>query len=82
MSKRILEGVVINDKSDKTISVLVERNMMHKKYKKIIKGSKKYLVHDEENRLKIGDKVKIVESRPISKLKTWLVLSKNEESLK
>ena len=82
MSKRILEGVVINDKSDKTISVLVERNMMHKKYKKIIKRSKKYLVHDEENRLKIGDKVKIVESRPISKLKTWLVLSKNEESLK
>lgn len=75
MSKKILEGIVVNNKADKTISVLVERRVMHKKYKKIIKRSKKYLAHDEENSLNIGDKVKIVESRPISKLKKWQVLS-------
>ena len=75
MSKKILEGIVVNNKADKTISVLVERRVMHKKYKKIIKRSKKYLAHDEENSLNIGDKVKIVESRPISKLKKWHVLS-------
>ncbi len=73
MSKKILEGIVVNNKADKTISVLVERRVMHKKYKKIIKRSKKYLAHDEENSLNIGDKVKIVESRPISKLKKWQV---------
>ena len=75
MSKKILEGIVVNNKADKTISVLVERRVMHKKYKKIIKRSKKYLAHDEENSLNIGDKVKIIESRPISKLKKWQVLS-------
>lgn len=75
MSKRILEGIVINNKSDKTISVLVERNVMHRKYKKIIKRSKKYLAHDEKNHFYIGDKVKIIESRPVSKLKKWQVLS-------
>ena len=75
MPKKILEGLVINDKADKTVSVLVERNVKHKKYKKIIKRSKKYLAHDEENNFNIGDKVKIIESRPISRLKRWQVLS-------
>ena len=75
MPKKILEGVVINNKADKTISVLVERSVKHKKYKKIIKRSKKYLAHDEENSFNTGDKVKIIESRPISKLKKWQILS-------
>ncbi len=74
MSKKILEGIVLNNKADKTVTVLVERKVLHKKYKKIIKRSKKYLAHDESNVLNIGDKVKIVESKPISKLKKWQIL--------
>jgi small subunit ribosomal protein S17 len=74
MSKKILEGVVVNDKADKTVSVLVERKVMHEKYEKIIKKSKKYLAHDEANAFSVGDKVKIIESRPISKLKKWQVI--------
>jgi small subunit ribosomal protein S17 len=81
MSKKILEGVVVNDKADKTVSVLVERNVLHKKYKKIIKRSKKYLAHDEENGLKVGDKVRIIENKPISKLKRWQILSDKREVL-
>ena len=78
MPKRILEGIVISSKNNKTVSVLVERKVLHKKYKKIIKKSKKYLAHDENNRLNVSDKVKIIESRPISKLKKWQVLYKNK----
>lgn len=74
MPKKILEGVVINNKANKTISVLVERKLFHKKYKKIIRRSKKYLVHDENNSSDIGAKIKIVESPPISKLKKWQIL--------
>lgn len=74
MSKKILEGTVLNNKADKTVTVLVERKVLHEKYKKIIKRNKKYLVHDEKNTLNIGDKVKIIESRPISKLKKWQIL--------
>ena len=74
MPKKILEGVVVNNKADKTISVLVERKLFHKKYKKIIRKSKKYLVHDEKNSLEIGCKVKIIESTPVSKLKKWQIL--------
>lgn len=69
--------MVINNKADKTVSVLVERKVMHKRYEKIIKKSKKYLAHDEENNFNIGDKVRIIESRPISKLKKWKVLFDN-----
>jgi small subunit ribosomal protein S17 len=76
MSKKILDGVVLSNKADKTVTVLVERKILHKKYKKIIKRSKKYLAHDENNSLNIGDKVKIIESKPISKLKKWHILSK------
>ncbi|MFL1780805.1 30S ribosomal protein S17 [Candidatus Hepatincolaceae symbiont of Richtersius coronifer] len=75
MPKRILEGVVVSDKMDKTIVVKVERSIQHPIYKKIIKRSKKYMVHDEENSSKEGDRVKILESRPLSKNKNWEILS-------
>lgn len=74
MPKRILQGKVVSDKADKTITVLVERRVMHPVYKKFITRSKKYAAHDEENKFKIGDAVKIRECRPISKSKTWEVI--------
>ena len=77
MPKRILQGVVVSDKQNKTIVVRVERRMMHPIYKKFIKRSKKYAAHDEENTCKIGDSVRIEECRPISKRKTWLVIERN-----
>lgn len=78
MSKKVLEGIVLSNKSDKTVAVLVERTVLHKKYKKIIKRKKKYLVHDENNIFNVGDKVKIIESKPISKLKKWQVIINSE----
>ncbi|MCP5369750.1 MAG: 30S ribosomal protein S17 [Rickettsiaceae bacterium] len=75
MPKRILQGVVKSDANDKTISVLVQRTYMHPLYKKIVKKSKKYSAHDENNQYKVGDIVKIQETRPISKTKSWIVLS-------
>ena len=77
MPKRILEGIVISDKTEKTITVRVERKIMHPIYKKFIKRSKKYAVHDSENIFKQGDIVSIQECRPISKTKRWEVLSKS-----
>jgi len=77
MPKRILEGVVISDKAEKTITVRVERKIMHPIYKKFIKRSKKYAVHDSGNIFKEGDIVSIQECRPISKRKRWEVLSKS-----
>ena len=77
MPKRILEGVVISDKMDKTIVVKVERRVQHPIYKKFIRRSKKYAAHDEANLCKIGDKVRIEECRPISKRKTWTVVERN-----
>lgn len=74
MPKRILQGVVVSDKADKTITVKVERRFTHPLYKKTVRVSKKYLAHDPENRCKIGDQVKIIESRPISKNKKWSVV--------
>ncbi|MDC2992179.1 30S ribosomal protein S17 [Pelagibacteraceae bacterium] len=73
MPKRILSGKVVSSNSNKTIVVNVVRRVRHKLYKKIINRSKKYHVHDEENKFKIGDNVSIIESKPISKLKTWTV---------
>ncbi len=67
-------GTVISDKMDKTRVVLVERLVRHKKYKKVIKVHKKYYAHDENNETKVGDKVEIILSRPISKLKRWRIL--------
>ena len=74
MTKRTLNGVVINDKSNKTIVVLVKRKYSHPLFNKVMTASKKYHAHDEKNKFKIGDKVKIIESRPISKKKKWMVI--------
>jgi len=77
MPKRILQGVVVSDKQEKTVVVRVERQVMHPVYKKFIKRSKKYAAHDENNQYKIGDNVKIIETKPISKNKCWSVLEDN-----
>jgi small subunit ribosomal protein S17 len=74
MPKRILQGVVVSDKQEKTVVVKVERRFKHPLYKKFIKRSKKYAAHDENNQFKIGDLVKIQETKPISKNKTWEVV--------
>ena len=79
MPKRILSGVVSSSNSNKTIIVDVTRRIKHKLYKKIIRRTKKYHAHDENNEYSIGDNVTIVESRPISKLKKWIVLSASGE---
>jgi len=76
MSKKILNGKVIQDKNNKTIVVLVKRKYMHSFFKKVITASKKYHAHDEKNKYKIGDEVKIIESRPFSKKKRWEVVNK------
>jgi len=80
MPKRILTGTVVSSNANKTIVVKVTRRVKHKLYKKIISQSKKYHAHDENNNFKIGDSVKIIESKPISKLKTWIVMSDSQES--
>jgi len=80
MPKRILQGVVVSAKQDKTVVVSVERQVMHPVYKKIVKKSKKFAAHDENNQFKEGDIVSIVESKPYSKTKTWTVISNNENA--
>ena len=75
MPKRILSGVVVSSNSNKTIIVDVTRRIKHKLYKKIIRQTKKYHVHDENNEFNVGDVVSIIESKPISKLKRWTVIS-------
>lgn len=74
MPRRVLQGTVVSDKADKTVVVRVERRVPHPLYKKIIRRSKKFAAHDENNRCKMGDVVRIRECRPISKRKTWEVL--------
>src|SRR6202035_1186534 len=81
MPRRVLTGRVTSDKMDKTVTVLVDRRVMHPLYKKFIRRSKKYAAHDEANLCKIGDSVRIEECRPISKRKTWLVVERNGEAL-
>ena len=76
MTKKILNGVVIRDQNKKTIIVLVKRKYAHPFFKKVITSSKKYHVHDEKNKFKVGDNVKIIESIPRSKMKRWDVISK------
>ena len=78
MPKRILQGTVISDGNDKTIVVNVDRRVRHHLYKKTIKLSNKFHAHDEGNVCKIGDKVRIIECKPISKKKTWTVISEND----
>ncbi|MFN3534671.1 MAG: 30S ribosomal protein S17 [Desulfatiglandales bacterium] len=73
-NRKKLIGVVVGRKMDKTASVLVERLVLHGKYKKYVRRRKKYLVHDPLNQSQVGDKVKIIESRPISKRKRWQLL--------
>lgn len=75
MPRRILQGVVVSSKNDKTISVRVERRFRHPIYQKTIKRSTKYTAHDPNSSYKEGDQVKIIECRPISKTKKWIVLS-------
>ena len=79
MPRRVLTGRVTSDKMDKTITVLVERRVIHPLYKKFIRRSKKYAAHDELNVCKIGDAVRIEECRPISKRKTWMLVERNGE---
>ncbi len=74
MPKRILQGVVVSDKQDKTIVVKVERRFTHPLLKKTVRKTKNYHAHDESNKFKTGDEVSIQESRPVSKLKNWVVL--------
>tara|TARA_B100000029_G_scaffold489737_1_gene547783 strand:- start:1421 stop:1651 length:231 start_codon:yes stop_codon:yes gene_type:complete len=76
MSKKKLKGEVIRDKNDKTVIVLVKRKYIHPFFKKVITSSKKYHVHDENNKFKKGDIVNIIESRPFSKKKRWEVINK------
>ena len=78
MPKRIMQGVVVSDKMDKTVVVNVERRTQHPLYKKFIRRSKKYVAHDEGNTFKEGDVVQIQECRPISKRKTWEVITAAE----
>lgn len=76
MPKRVLTGTVVSDKTDKTVVVRVERRVKHPLYGKIIKRSKKYHAHDEANEFREGETVRIEETRPLSKLKTWTVLGR------
>jgi small subunit ribosomal protein S17 len=75
MPRRVLEGRVVSDAMDKTVTVLVERRTMHPIYKKYVKQSAKYAAHDESNLFRVGDKVEIEECRPLSKRKTWTVVT-------
>jgi small subunit ribosomal protein S17 len=81
MPRRVLTGRVVSDKTDKTVTVLVERRVMHPLYKKFIRRSKKYAAHDEANLCKQGDTVSIEECRPISKTKSWLVIERNGQAV-
>jgi len=76
MSKKVLTGKVVRDKNDKTVIVLVKRKYVHPFFGKVITSSKKYHAHDEKNKFKIGDDIKIIESKPYSKNKKWEVVIK------
>ena len=81
MPRRVLVGRVTSDKQDKTITVLVERRVIHPLYKKFIRRSKNYAAHDDTNQCQVGDVVRIEECRPISKRKTWLLVERNGEAV-
>lgn len=81
MPKRILQGTVVSDKTDKTIVVKVERRFNHPLFKKVVRRSKNYQAHDADNQFKAGDMVLIEECKPISKAKRWTVLSQRSEAL-
>ena len=75
MPRRILQGLVVSDVNEKTVTVEVERRFMHPVYKKFIVRSKKFLAHDESNQVKVGQTVRIQECRPLSKRKRWEVVA-------
>ena len=76
MPKRVLQGTVVSDKNDKTVVVRVDRAFTHPLLKKTVRRSKKYHAHDEGNRYEVGDRVRIEECAPISKMKTWTVVGR------
>ncbi|KAB0264875.1 30S ribosomal protein S17 [Microvirga brassicacearum] len=78
MPKRVLQGVVVSDKQDKTVVVKVERRFTHPVMKKTVRRTKNYHAHDENNVAKVGDQVSIEESKPLSKLKTWVLLDQTK----
>ena len=80
MPKRVLEGVVVSDKNDKTIVVKVERRLTHPVLKKTVRLTKKYHAHDEKNTAKVGDVVRIEETTPLSKLKRWALVDKTGQA--
>lgn len=79
MAKRTLTGVVVSDRMDKTVVVLVERAFRHPLYGKVVRRQRKFLAHDPDNSSKIGDQVEIKETRPVSKNKNWLVVRNLQE---
>ena len=81
MPKRVLLGTVVSDKTDKTVVVKVERRFTHPLFKKTVRRSKNYHAHDEKNEFKVGEKVWIEECAPISKLKKWVVLSREQAAV-
>jgi len=72
-NKRTLEGVVVSNKGDKTVVVQVERRFLHERYRKTVRSHKKYMAHDADNSCNVGDTVRIIESRPISRRKCWMM---------
>jgi len=82
MPRRVLQGIVTSDVNEKTVTVEVQRRFTHPQYKKIIVRSKKYLAHDESNKVKTGDRVRIRECRPISRRKRWEVITDAAEAAK
>ena len=80
MPKRLLQGEVVSDKTDKTVTVKVERRFTHPLLKKTVRRTKNYHAHDRENRFKVGDFVAIEETRPISKTKSWIVVGEIERN--
>jgi small subunit ribosomal protein S17 len=81
MPKRMLEGVVVSDKQDKTVVVRVERRFTHPILKKTVRRSKKYYAHDEKNEFSVGDVVRIEERRPLSRLKRWEVIEGDKKTV-
>ncbi len=77
MPRRVFQGVVVSNKADKTVTVKVEKSVKHPLYKKYMKRSEKYAAHDPENKCQMGDVVRIIESKPISKTKKWLVVNES-----
>ena len=79
--RKVRQGIVVSDKMDKTVVVAVERKVPHKLYKKALKSTTKFKAHDENNECKVGDKVKVMETRPLSKDKRWRVVEIVEKAI-